>query len=151
MRLQLYKRATSQLPEGCHINGFIPSWERGTLCTRSSPWMGKDVFMVTPRDWNKCRLNAMSELVHGTSWEDTSILCSLRLRTIQLIVPVRHPTGLALSRWCAMRDQEPALSGPWSGSAYWTQMFLSVMPRASLAHPCLPGPAEWRLGFRELG
>ena len=67
-------------------------------------------------------------------------LRSLWPRTVQTIVSVWHLTGsasspsgvfpgprggeadvsLALLRWCAMRDQEPAPSGPWSGSAYWT-------------------------------
>ena len=88
-----------------------------------------------------------------------------------MIVPVWHPTGIApppggffpdpleggadvsmiLPRWCAMRHQEPALSGPWSGSAYWTQTSESVLPRASLVRSCFPGPAKRRLGLKDCG
>ena len=88
---------------------------------------------VYPHEWGKMYVwhrsvnganGAMSELVDVTSRENTVILCSLRLKTVQLIVPVWHPTGsaptaigvfpdpleggadvsLALRRWCAVRD-----------------------------------------------
>ena len=57
----------------------------------------------------------------------------------------------ALPRWCVLRDQEPAPSGPWSGSAYWTQVSEPVLLRASPVCPCIPGPAKRRLGLKELG
>ena len=92
-------------------------------------------------------------------------------RTVQTIVSIWRPTGsasspsgvfpgprggevavnLALPGWCAMRDQEPAPSGPWSGSAYWTHVSEPVLLRASPVCPCIPGPAKRRLGLRELG
>ena len=59
--------------------------------------------------------------------------------------------SLALSRWCAMPDQEPAPSGPWSGSACWTQVSENVLLRANPVCTCIPGPAKRRLGLRELG
>ena len=97
-------------------------------------------------------------------------LRSLWPRTVQTIVSVWHPTGsasspsgvfpsplggeddvsLPLLRWCAMRDQKPAPSGPWSGSAYWTQVSEPVLLRASPVCPSIPRPAKRRLGLREL-
>ena len=97
-------------------------------------------------------------------------LRSLRVRAIQLIILVWHLTGsapprngvppdawggkadisLVLPRWRAMRDQEPAPSGPCSGRAYWTQTY-SVLPWASPVSSWIPGPAKRRLGLRKLG
>ena len=99
------------------------------------------------------------------------MLWSLQLRAVQLIVPVWHPTGsapppggvfpdpseygadvsLALPKGCAMRNQEPAPSGPWSGSACWTQVSEPVLHRVSPVCPWIPGPAKRKLDFRELG
>ena len=59
--------------------------------------------------------------------------------------------SLGLLRWCAMRDQEPAPSGPSPGSAYCTQVLESVLFRASLVCPCIPGVTKRSLGHRELG
>ena len=112
-----------------------------------------------------------SELVYGTSWGTLQSLRSLWPRTVQTSVSVWHPTGsassltdvfpdprggeadvsLALPRWCAMQDEKPAPSEPWSGSAYWTQVLEPVMLRASPVCPCIPGPAKQRSGLRELG
>ena len=121
--------------------------------------------------WTSSLLNeAQNELVYGISLATLQSLRSLWPRTVQTIVFVWHPTGntsspsgvfpgprggeaavsLALPMWCAMRDQGPAPSGPWSGSAYWTQVSEPVLLRASPVCPCIPGPAKWRLGLREL-
>ena len=109
---------------------------------------------------------AQSDLVSEISWGALQYLRSLRPKTVQLIVSVWYPTrsaawpsgafpgprggeadvSLALPRWCVMRDQEPASSGPWSGSAYWTQVSKPVLLRASPVRPCIPGPAKRRLG-----
>ena len=114
---------------------------------------------------------AKSELVNGISWGTLQGLRSLWTRTVQTIVSVWHLTGsaslpsgvfpdprggeaavsLSLPRWYAMRNQEPGPSGPWSGSAYWTQVSEPVLLRASPVCPCIPGPAKRRLGLRELG
>ena len=47
--------------------------------------------------------------------------------------------------------QEPASSGPWSGSAYWTQTSESVFFPATLDRPCIPVPTKRSLDLRELG
>ena len=114
---------------------------------------------------------AKSELVNGISWGTLQSLHSLWPRTVQTIVSVWQPTGsalspsgvfpgwrggetavsLALPRWCVMRDQEPGPSGPWSGSACWTQVSEPVLLRASPVCPCIPGSDKRRLGLRELG
>ena len=100
---------------------------------------------------------AQNELVYGISWGTLQGLRSLWRRTVQTIVSVWRPTGSASSpsgvypgprggkvavslappRWCAMRDQDPAPSGPWSGSAYWTQVSEPVLLRASPVWPCI--------------
>ena len=58
--------------------------------------------------------------------------------------------SLALPRWCAMQDQEPAPSGPWSGRAYRTQVAEPVLLPASPTCSCIPGPAKRSFGLREL-
>ena len=57
------------LLEGCPINRFIRSWERGTLQTRSWPWMLKDVCMTTPRDWDKYCMNVREDPINELSPE----------------------------------------------------------------------------------
>ena len=122
--------------------------------------------------WTGSFLNvAQNELVYGISWGTLQSLRSLWPRTVHMIVSVWNPTGstsspsgvfpgprggevdviLVLPRWCVMRDQEPAPSGPWSGSAYWTQVSEPVLLRASQVCPRILRPAKRRLGLRELG
>ena len=111
------------------------------------------------------------EFVYGISWGTLQSIRRLWPRTVQTIVSVLHPTrsasspsgvfpsprgsevdvSLALPRWSAMRDQKPAPSGPWSGSAYWTQVSEPVLLWASPVCSRIPGPAKPRLGLRQLG
>ena len=88
----LYKRESSQLPEGCPINGFYPKLREGYAIDVFIPMNGEGCMYGIAAWIGRIELRA-SELVHGTSWEDTEIICSLWLRTVQLIVLVLRPTG----------------------------------------------------------
>ena len=163
----LYKRISSQLPEGCPINGLIQV-ECGVhyRCVHHHECGRKYILQRRVIGTN----GDMSELMHGTFWEDTAILCSLRPRTVQLIVPEWHPTGMArhlvvffptyqkaglmwawLSRGavpCGIRSQPVQDLDQVARIKY---RYRSLLPLASLVRPCFPGPAKRRLSLRKLG
>ena len=79
---------------------------------------------VTPRFNKGCAIDAFISMNgEGCMFQAVALrtlksVRSPRPSSVQMIVPIWHPTGCALPMWCAMRDQESAPSGPRPGSAY---------------------------------